>query len=66
MTSKGAASDRGTVSRFGAHPAILLALTAVLTGLLVPWITSRWEKRDRAVEIRRLETRRNSRWSPPS
>jgi hypothetical protein len=37
------------------HPVVLLILTALLTGLLVPWITSRWERRDKAVEARRAE-----------
>lgn len=50
--------ERGRLSRFAAHPAFLLALTAALTGLLVPWITSRWEERDKAVEARRLADER--------
>jgi hypothetical protein len=45
-------------SRVLAHPAFLLVLTAVLTGLLVPWITNQWEERDRKVEARRVEAER--------
>lgn len=41
-----------------AHPASLLVLTAVLTGLLVPWITNRWEERDRRIEAARAATER--------
>jgi hypothetical protein len=45
-------------SRWLSHPAFLLVLTAVLTGLLVPWITSRWEERDKKVESSRVEAER--------
>jgi hypothetical protein len=38
-----ARDSRGGLSRALAHPASLLVLTAVLTGLLAPWITNRWE-----------------------
>jgi hypothetical protein len=55
MASEDDRPERGPLSKFGAHPAVLLALTAALTGLLAPWITSRWEQRDKAVEIRRIE-----------
>ena len=46
-------APRNRASRGLSHPAALLILTAVLTGLLVPWITSRWEARDEEVEARR-------------
>lgn len=54
MAGKADRPERGRLGAFAAHPAFLLALTAALTGLLVPWITSRWEQRDKAVEARRL------------
>ena len=40
------------------HPAALLVLTAVLTGLLVPWITNRWAEHDRQVEAHRVDSER--------
>ena len=49
---------RSWASRLFSHPAVLLALAAVLTGLLVPWVTSRWEERDRKVEASRAATER--------
>ena len=45
--------SRGRLARSLAHPASLIVLTAVLTGLLAPWITNRWEKRDKEVESSR-------------
>lgn len=39
---------------FFAHPAVLIVLTAGLTGLLVPWITTRWANRDKQVEAQHL------------
>jgi hypothetical protein len=59
-----APETRRPLSRWLAHPASLLVLTAILTGLLAPWITNRWEARDKQVEAQRatlerqLETRR--------
>ena len=59
-----APDSRRRLSRSLAHPASLLVLTAILTGLLAPWITNRWEARDKQVEAQRaaserqLETRR--------
>jgi hypothetical protein len=41
-----------------AHPASLIVLTAVLTGLLAPWITSRWEARDKKVAEQRSTSER--------
>lgn len=49
---------RRDLSRALAHPAALLVLTAVLTGLLVPWITNRWEARDKEVEAHRVAAER--------
>jgi hypothetical protein len=51
-------APRSPASRGLSHPAALLVLTAVLTGLLVPWITSRWEARDKEVEARRTAVER--------
>ncbi len=53
-----APDKRGRLSRSLAHPASLLLLTAVLTGLLAPWITNRWEARDRQVEAQRAASER--------
>jgi hypothetical protein len=51
-------APRNRASRALSHPAALLLLTAVLTGLLVPWVTTRWEAHDKAVESRRVATER--------
>jgi hypothetical protein len=50
--------SRSRGSRVFAHPAFLLLLTAALTGLLVPWITNRWEARDKKVEQARAAAER--------
>ena len=50
--------SRGPFARALAHPASLIVLTAVLTGLLAPWITSRWEERDKRVESARAASER--------
>jgi hypothetical protein len=52
------ANERGPVSSALAHPAFLIALTALLTGLLAPWITSRWEARDKRVEAHAVAAER--------
>jgi hypothetical protein len=57
MTTAEADTRRG-ISRALSHPAALLVLTAVLTGLLVPWITNRWEARDKQVEAHRVAAER--------
>jgi hypothetical protein len=46
---------RARLSRFASHPAVLLLLTACVTAGLVPWITNRWEQRDKAVEAVRVQ-----------
>jgi hypothetical protein len=53
-----APDDRRRLSRSLAHPASLLLLTALLTGLLAPWITNRWEERDKQVEAQRAASER--------
>jgi hypothetical protein len=53
-----APDTRRGLSRGLSHPAALLLLTAVLTGLLVPWITNRWEARDKEVEEQRVAAER--------
>jgi hypothetical protein len=53
-----APEPRRGISRSLAHPASLILLTAVLTGLLAPWITNRWEARDRQVEAQRAASER--------
>lgn len=53
-----APDSRSRLSRSLAHPASLLVLTAVLTGLLAPWITNRWEARDKRVEAQRMASER--------
>lgn len=50
--------QRGRLARALAHPASLIVLTAVLTGLLAPWITGRWEERDKRVEAARAASER--------
>ena len=49
---------RHWASRTLSHPAALLALAALFTGLLVPWVTGRWEERDRKVAESRAATER--------
>ena len=49
---------RGGIGKALAHPASLILLTAVLTGLLAPWITGRWEERDKRVEAARAASAR--------
>lgn len=49
---------RGGIGGALAHPAMLLVVAAVLTGLLVPWITNRWEERDKAVAAARAAEER--------
>ncbi len=51
-----APDSRSRRSSWLAHPALLLVLTAALTGLLVPWFTNRWEARDKQVEASRAAT----------
>ena len=51
-------ASRHWASRLFSHPATLLALAALFTGLLVPWVTNRWEERDRKVEASRAATER--------
>jgi hypothetical protein len=53
-----APEPRGRLASGLAHPASLILLTAVLTGLLAPWITSRWEARDKKVEAQRAASER--------
>jgi len=48
------ATDRVGLPRALAHPAFLIVLTAALTGLLAPWITNRWEQRDKRIEAHRV------------
>jgi hypothetical protein len=53
-----APKPRGRLASVLAHPAALIVLTAVLTGLLAPWITSRWEARDKKVAEQRAASER--------
>jgi hypothetical protein len=46
--------SKNEFSAFFSHPAVLILLTALLTGLLAPWITNRWTERDKKVEAHRL------------
>jgi hypothetical protein len=57
MANEGPDDRRGFARALG-HPAALLILTAVLTGLLVPWITNRWAERDKQVEAHRVAAER--------
>jgi hypothetical protein len=50
--------SRGRLAKAFAHPAALIVLTAALTGLLAPWITNRWEERDKRVEEARAASER--------
>jgi hypothetical protein len=56
----GAGDSRGRFASVLAHPASLLVLTAVLTGLLAPWITNRWEQRERNIEAQRAASERRT------
>jgi len=49
---------REWLTELARHPAVLLILTALLTGLLVPLVTRQWERHDKAVEARRADNAR--------